>query len=82
MPMMRQHYTQKIEQKTIYEILIDYHLDKKNIKGHNNVYFDIQNNYPKKKWLNQNDNKFLPAILDSYGKIYLLEVNLNGEDSK
>jgi hypothetical protein len=52
---------------TIYDILVDYHLDAKGIKGHNAVYYDIQNDYPKKKWLEKNDNKFLPAVLDYYG---------------
>jgi hypothetical protein len=51
----------------LYDMLVDFHLNVKGIKGHNNVYFDIQNDYPKKKWLLKNDNKFLPAILDSYG---------------
>ena len=52
---------------TIYDMLVDYHLDIKGIKGHNAVYYDIQNDYPKKKWLDKNDNKFLPAVLDYYG---------------
>ena len=51
----------------LYDMLVDFHLNLKGIKGHNNVYFDIQNDYPKKKWLQKNDNKFLPAVLDSYG---------------
>ena len=52
---------------TIYDMLVDYHLDIKGIKGHNAVYYDIKNDYPKKKWLDKNDNKFLPAVLDYYG---------------
>jgi len=52
---------------TIYDMLVDYHLDIKGIKGHNAVYYDIQNDYPKKKWLDKNDYKFLPAVLDYYG---------------
>lgn len=52
---------------TIFDMLVDYHLDIKGIKGHNAVYYDIQNDYPKKKWLDKNDNKFLPAVLDYYG---------------
>lgn len=51
----------------IYDMLVDYHLDFKNIKGHDSVYYDIQNDYPKKKWLLKNDNKFLPSVLDYYG---------------
>lgn len=51
----------------LYDMLVDFHLNLKGIKGHNNVYFDIQNDYPKKKWLLKNDNKFLPSVLDSYG---------------
>lgn len=51
----------------LYVLIVDFHLDMKGIKGHNGVYDDIQTEYPKKKWLIKNDNKFLPAILDSYG---------------
>jgi hypothetical protein len=51
----------------LYDMLVDYHLDKKNIKGHDNVYWHICEAYPKKKWLKLNDNKFLPAVLDQYG---------------
>lgn len=51
----------------LYDMLIDYHLDKKGIKGHDNVYWHICEAYPKKKWLKLNDNKFLPAVLDQYG---------------
>jgi hypothetical protein len=41
-------------------------LDRKKIKAHDNIYFDIKTNFPKKKYLNKNDNKFLPAVLDEY----------------
>jgi len=51
----------------IYDMLVDYHLDIKGIKGHNAVYYDIQNDYPKKKWLEKNEYKFLPSVLDYYG---------------
>jgi len=51
----------------IYDMLVDYHLDIKGIKGHNAVYYDIQNDYPKKKWLEKNEYKFLPSVLDHYG---------------
>lgn len=62
----------------LFDLLVDYHLDKKGIKGHDNVYFDIQNDYPKKRYLGKNDNKFLPAVLDSYGiksKYLISELN-------
>jgi len=61
------NYKLKPFYNTIYDMLVDYHLDIKGIKGHNAVYYDIQNDYPKKKWLEKNDNKFLPAVLDYYG---------------
>jgi hypothetical protein len=51
----------------LYDMLVDYHLDKKGIKGHDNVYWHICEVFPKKKWLKLNDNKFLPAVLDQYG---------------
>jgi hypothetical protein len=51
----------------LYDLIVDYHLYKKGIKAHDNVYQNIQSVYPKKKWLKLNDNKFLPAILDEYG---------------
>ena len=50
----------------LFDLLVDFHLYKKGIKGHDNVYMDIQNIYPKKKWLKANNNKFLPAILDEH----------------
>ena len=52
---------------TIYDLIVDYHLDVKGIKGHDGIYYDIQHEYPKKKWLEKNDYKYLPAVLDSYG---------------
>ena len=61
------NYKLKPFYNTIYDMLVDYHLDIKGIKGHNAVYYDIQNDYPKKKWLDKNDYKFLPAVLDYYG---------------
>lgn len=62
----------------LFDLLVDYHLDRKNIRGHDNVYFDIQNDYPKKRFLEKNDYKFLPALLDSYGiksKYLISELN-------
>ncbi len=64
----------------LYDTMVDYHLDCKGIKGHDGVYFDIQNDYPKKKWLEKNDFKFLPSVLDSYGiksKYLIGEINKN-----
>ncbi len=64
----------------LYDMLVDFHLDVKGIKGHDSVYNDIQNEYPKKKWLEKNDYKFLPAVLDYYGiksKYLISELNKN-----
>jgi hypothetical protein len=61
------NYKLKPFYNTIYDMLVDYHLDIKGIKGHDAVYYDIQNDYPKKKWLEKNDYKFLPSVLDYYG---------------
>jgi hypothetical protein len=52
---------------SLYDMVTDYHLFKKKIKPHNNIYRQIMDVYPKLKWLKKNDNKFLPAILDEYG---------------
>jgi hypothetical protein len=51
----------------LFDLIVDYHLYKRGIKGHDNVYQDILSAFPKKKWLKLNDNKFLPAILDENG---------------
>ena len=61
------NYKLKPTINTIYDLLVDYHLDVKGIKGHDGIYYDIQQEYPRKKWLEKNDYKFLPAVLDSYG---------------
>jgi len=50
----------------LYDVLLDYHLNKKSIKGHDCVYWDICEAYPKKKYLKLNENKFVPAILDQF----------------
>lgn len=50
----------------LYDLLLEYHLNKKGIKGHDCVYWDICEAYPKKKYLKANDNKFLPAVLDQF----------------
>lgn len=60
-------YFEKPVTISLYDILLNFHLDKKEIRGHDNIYYDIQHNYPKKRWLLKNGNKFLPAVLDSYG---------------
>jgi hypothetical protein len=63
---------------SLYDLIVDFHLDMKGIKGHNSVYCDIKHDYPKKKWLSKNDNKFLPAVLDDYGmktKYFISEIN-------
>lgn len=64
----------------LYDLIVDFHLDIKKIKGHDSIYHGIQHDYPKKKWLNKNENKFLPAVLDSYGiksKYLISELNIN-----
>ena len=60
-------YKEKPSVNELYDILVDFHLIKKNIKGHDNVYYDIMDLYPSKKYLKLNDNKFLPSVLDSLG---------------
>jgi hypothetical protein len=67
----------------LYDMLVEHHLTINNIKWHNNVYNDICQVYPQKKWLKLNDNKFLPAILDNLGiKSKLLVGNLSTTDKK
>jgi len=61
------NYINKHTINPLYDMFVDYHLDVKGIKAHDGVYFDIKNEYPKKKWLVKNDYKFLPSVLDSYG---------------
>jgi hypothetical protein len=67
----------------LYDFLVDYHLDKNNIKAHDMVYHSIQWDYPKKKWLKLNEQKFLPAVLDGYGikSKYLLSALNNNIDA-
>lgn len=60
-------YLVKYELNPLYDMILDFHLDKKGIKGHDSIYTDIQCEYPKKKWLIKNDYKYLPAVLDCYG---------------
>ncbi len=73
-------YKHKSTLYPIYCMFVDYHLFKKKIKGHDGIYYDIQYEYPKKKWLEKNEYKFLPAVLDSYGiksKYLIGELNKN-----
>jgi hypothetical protein len=64
---LTKNYINKHTINPLYDMFVDYHLDVKKIKAHDGVYFDIKNEYPKKKWLVKNDYKFLPSVLDSYG---------------
>ena len=66
-PFLKDKEYDKPSLNRMYDMLVDFHLDSKNIKSHDGIYYDIQNDYPKKKWLIKNDYKFLPAVLDSYG---------------
>ena len=66
-PFLKDKEYDKPSLNRMYDMLVDFHLDCKNIKSHDGIYYDIQNDYPKKKWLIKNDYKFLPAVLDSYG---------------
>jgi len=73
-------YEEKNVNDKLYELIVDFYLDCKNIKGHDNIYFDIKYNFPKKKYLKRNGNKFLPAVLDEYNiKSKYLIGELNGE---
>lgn len=51
---------------SLFDLIVDFHLVKKDIKFHDGVYYHILEEYPKKKFLKLNDNKFLPAVLDQY----------------
>jgi hypothetical protein len=71
-------YKEKPSVNELYDIIVDFHLSQKNIKGHDNVYYDIMDTYPSKKYLKLNDNKFLPSVLDSFGiksKFLIKELN-------
>lgn len=73
-------YKEKPSINELYDIIVDFHLSKKDIKGHDNVYYDIIDLYPPKKYLKQNNNKFLPAALDSLGiksKYLIKELNVS-----
>lgn len=81
----KKDYIGKSTTNPLYDMLVDYHLDLKNIKQHDNVYDDIKYEYPKKKWLLKNDNKFLPSVLESYGiksKYLIGELSKDSQKSK
>jgi hypothetical protein len=44
----------------LYQLIVDFHLDCKGIKSHDNIYEDIKNDHPKKKYLVKNDYKYYP----------------------
>ena len=72
----------KVEVDQLYDLIVDLHLDKKNIKGHDLIYLDIQEDYPKQKYLKLNDRKFIPAVLEQYGiknKQFVAWLNGNSE---
>lgn len=72
----------KVEIDPLFDLIVDYHLDKKKIKGHDLIYLDIQEDYPKEKYLKLNDRKFIPSILEDYGiktKQFVSWLNNNGE---
>jgi len=67
---------------SFFDLVVDYHIDIKGIKGHNNIYQDIIHNYPTLKYLKLNDMKFIPAILDQHNiktSHYISELNNNIE---
>jgi len=71
-------YKEKPAVNELYDLIVDFHLNQKEIKGHDNVYFDIMDLYPPKKYLKVNENKFLSATLDYLGiksKFLLKELN-------
>lgn len=63
----KKNYKEKYIWNILFDFLVDYYLDRNNIKGHNLVYTHILSEPPKKKWLKLNENKYLPSVLDSYG---------------
>jgi hypothetical protein len=76
------NYQHKSIINPLYDMLVDYHLDMKDIKSHDGVYEHIKYEYPKKKWLMKNDNKFLQSILDSYGiksKYLVSQLNIKSD---
>lgn len=69
---------------SLFDLVVDFHLDKKRIRAHDDVYNSIQHDYPKPKWLKLNDYKYLPSLLDSYGiksKYLIGEINTSVDTS-
>lgn len=64
----------------MYRLIVNYYLDKRDIKFHDGIYYTIEDNFPANKWLKKNNNNFLPAVLESYGikcKYFIKELNTN-----
>ena len=51
----------------LYDLISDFYIDSKKVKGHDLIYLDIQEDFPKEKFLKVNDRKFVPSLLDQYG---------------
>lgn len=71
-------FSHKSTYSFMYRLIVNYHLDKNDIKSHDGIYHIIEDNFPAKKWLKKNDNNFLPAVLESYGiksKYFIKELN-------
>lgn len=69
------------ENNSLYNILSLFFIDKKDIKGNDHILQHIQEYLPKKKWLKKNDNKFIPAVLESLGiksKYLIKHLNIEG----
>lgn len=81
---LNKDYQNKSSVSPLFDLLVDFHLEKKKIKGHDGVYHTIQRDYPSAKFLKLNENKFLQALLDQYGiksKHILTEISkLDNED--
>lgn len=62
----------------LYSVIVHFHLNKNDIKPHNNIFFNILFDYPKKKHLKNNDNKYVSSVLEFYGiknKYFVSEIN-------
>lgn len=80
----RYDYFNNHQVNPLFDLLVNFHLDKKKIRAHDSVHKTIINEYPKQKWLKSNENKFLPAVLDSYGiksKYLIGEINKSPKDN-
>ena len=77
-PVEIENYYQKL-----YSSIVGYHLVKSKIKPHDNIFFNILYDYPKKKFLEKNDFKYVPSVLDFYGiknKYFITEINKKDND--